>query len=150
MAGLAFVNTNKANVNRDWGYNPEDKIFVNIPSNQEYIKIKDKLAQQPDVLEIAGSVEHIGKELSNAEVEINNELQELKVIHAAPNYAQLMGLRLKQGRYFNPEAKSDQLSGIIVNQTFLDWFEVPFPNDQPLTIDSVDYNIIGVVEDYHY
>lgn len=150
VAGLAFVKTNNSNVNRDWGYNPEEKMFVNIPSNQAYFEIRDKLAQQPEVLEMAGSVEHIGKELINDEVEVNGELHELKVIRAAPNYAQLMGLRLKQGSYFNPEAKSDQLSGIIVNQTLLDWFEVSFPTDQPLTIDSVDYSIIGVVEDYHY
>lgn len=150
VAGLAFVKTNKANVNRDWGYSPEDKMFVNIPSNEAYFTIRDKLAQQPEVLDMSGSMEHIGKELVNDEVEINGELHELKVIHAAPNYAEMMGLRLKQGRYFNPEAKSDQLSGIIVNQTFLDWFEVPFPTDQPMTIDSSDYSIIGVVEDYHY
>ncbi len=71
------------------------------------------------------------------------------------DYISALGLEIIRGRDFNPDMSTDYYASII-NESAVDFLEledplsarfdiVPWP-----AIDSIDYNIIGVVKDFHF
>ncbi|MTI41962.1 ABC transporter permease [Fulvivirga lutimaris] len=149
ISGIAFVQTNNINHNRDWGYDNSSKIVVNLPSDKEYKEIKNELLQQSQVLGTAGSMDLVGRNISETTVKIGEEEMEVDFIRATANYPDIMGFRLSEGRLFNSAMATDITNSIIVNRTFMDWYNLEFPVEQTVTIDSNEMNIIGIVEDFH-
>lgn len=149
VAGISFVQTNNSNEHRDWGFNNENKLIVNIPTSQDYEILRDKLAQHSNVKSIGGSQYMFGERQEETVYHHNNEEYELNLVNASANYGDLIGLRVKQGRLLDPKLASDS-SAIVVNQTFLDWMGASFPLENKVMIDSAYYDIVGVVEDFHY
>ncbi|MBN3519598.1 ABC transporter permease [Algoriphagus lutimaris] len=149
VAAIAFVQTNYINANRDWGYNSADKIIINVPESKDYVPLKNKLSALSSVVEVSGSQDYVGNWIREEEVEIGDEKYNVNFLDAESNYPELLDLELKQGRMFNPNLISDTQESLLVNQTFLDQLGLEFPLDQTVTIDSANYHVIGVVEDFH-
>lgn len=149
VAGIAFVETNYINANRDWGYNSADKIIVNIPNKEDYLPLKNKLLALASVNEISGSQDYVGNWIREEELVFNEEKYEISLLNAEATYPEVLDLKLKQGRMFNPELISDTQESVIVNQAFLDHIGLTFPMAEKITLDSVNYEVVGVVEDFH-
>jgi len=149
VAGVAFVQTNYINSNRDWGYTSADKIIVNVPSSQDYIPLKNKLSALASVTEISGSQDFVGNWIREEEIVFQDEKYEISLLNAEATYPELLDIKLKEGRMFNPELISDTQESILVNEAFLDRLGLSFPLDEKITIDSASYAVVGVVEDFH-
>ncbi|SIN70955.1 ABC transporter permease [Algoriphagus halophilus] len=149
VAAIAFVQTNYINANRDWGYSAADKIIVNVPESKDYVPLKNKLSALSSVVEVSGSQDYVGNWIREEEVEIGEKKYKVNFLNAESNYPELLDLELKQGRMFNPDLITDTQESLLVNQTFLDQFGLEFPIDQTVAIDSANYHVIGVVEDFH-
>tara|TARA_R110002020_G_scaffold98363_5_gene234296 strand:- start:949 stop:2949 length:2001 start_codon:yes stop_codon:yes gene_type:complete len=149
VAGIAFVQTNYINEHRDWGYKSADKIIVNVPNKEDYLPLKNKFSAMASVDEISGSQDYVGNWIREEVLEFHDEKYEISLLNAEANYPELLGLHLKQGRFFNPDLISDTQESVIVNQTFLDQLGLTFPLDEKITLDSVDYSVVGVVGDFH-
>ncbi|WP_192351042.1 ABC transporter permease [Algoriphagus sp. Y33] len=149
VAGVAFVQTNYINANRDWGYDSGDKIFVNVPSVEDYLPLKNKLSVLASVNEISGSQDYIGSWIREDELVYEEETYEIMLLNAEATYPDVMDLKLKEGRMFNPELISDTQESVIVNQTFLDQLGLEFPVRKKIELDSSSYTVVGVVEDFH-
>jgi hypothetical protein len=61
-----------------------------------------------------------------------------------------MGIRLKTGRFFEPESSTDKNESIVVNEAFLNALEIEDPIGTRILVDSTAHYIIGVAEDFHY
>jgi ABC-type antimicrobial peptide transport system permease subunit len=149
VAGIAFVQTNYINAKRDWGYDNTDKIIVNVPNSAQYSGLKEELSSLASVTEVCGSQEYVGNFLRNIEINFEDNDYEISLLNAESNYPELLGLQLKQGRLFTLQSASDKKESILVNQAFLNELSLTFPLDQKITIDSIPYNVVGVVEDFH-
>ncbi|MEQ8477053.1 ABC transporter permease [Fulvivirga sp.] len=149
ISGIAFIQTNNINHDRDWGYDNSSKIVVNIPGEKEYQEIKNELVQQSQVLGTAGSMDLVGRSISETIISIGDEEKEVDLIQSTANYPDIMGFRLSEGRLFNSAMTTDITNSILVNRTFMDWYDLEFPIEQTIIIDSSEMNIIGVVEDFH-
>ncbi|PZX51383.1 FtsX-like permease family protein [Algoriphagus chordae] len=149
VAGVAFVQTNYINSNRDWGYESSDKIIVNVPSPEDYTPLKNKFAALASVNEISGSQDYVGNWIREEELIYDEQKYEIGLLNAEANYSEVLDLKLKQGRMFNPALISDTEESILVNQKFLDRLGLSFPLTKKITLDSVGYNVVGVVEDFH-
>ncbi|PZX57646.1 ABC-type antimicrobial peptide transport system permease subunit [Algoriphagus ratkowskyi] len=149
VAGVAFVQTNYLNENRDWGYDSADKIIVNVPSSEDYLPLKNKLLALASVNEVSGSQDYVGNWIREGELIFQDEKFEISLLNAEANYPEVLDLKLKQGRLFNPELISDMEESIVVNQTFLDELGLTFPVSEKITFDSASFNVVGVVEDFH-
>jgi ABC-type antimicrobial peptide transport system permease subunit len=149
VAGVAFVQTNYLNENRNWGYDSADKIIVNVPSSEDYIPLKNKLSALASVTAVSGSQDYVGNWIREENLVLNDETYEISLLNAEANYPEILDLKLKQGRLFNPELISETLESVVVNQTFLDDLGLTFPLSEKITLDSVSYNVVGVVEDFH-
>ncbi|MCE7053499.1 ABC transporter permease [Algoriphagus sp. AGSA1] len=149
VAGVAFVQTNHINSNRDWGYDSGDKIIVNIPNSKDYLPLKDKLSALASVNEISGSQDYIGSWIRKDELVYDEEKYEVMLLNAEATYPDLMDLKLKEGRMFNPSLVSDTQESVMVNQTFLDRLGLEFPLKEKITLDSMDFSVVGVLENFH-
>ncbi|MBB6325522.1 ABC-type antimicrobial peptide transport system permease subunit [Algoriphagus iocasae] len=149
VAAIAFVQTNYINANRDWGYSSADKIIVNVPDSKDYVPLRNKLSALSSVVEVSGSQDYVGNWITEKEVEFGDEKYSINFLNAESNYPELLDLELKQGRMFNSDLITDTQESLLVNQTFLDQFGLVFPLDQTVKIDSANYHVIGVVEDFH-
>lgn len=149
VAAIAFVQTNYINANRDWGYSSADKIIVNVPESKDYVPLRNKLSALSSVLEVSGSQDYVGNWIREKEVAFGDEKFTVNFLNAESNYPELLDLKLKQGRMFNPDLITDTQESLLVNQKFLDQLGMEFPLDQTVTVDSVNFHVIGVVEDFH-
>lgn len=149
VAGIAFLQTNYVNATRDWGYDNEDKIIVNVPEAKEYFNFKDKLQALATVEQISGSQNYVGNWQQKKELIFKDQTYSIDYLQAEGNYPEILGLKLKQGRFLDPDRVSDQEQAILVNEKFIQKLGLTFPTQDSFVIDSVNYQIVGVVEDFH-
>ncbi|MEM6525930.1 MAG: FtsX-like permease family protein [Bacteroidota bacterium] len=98
----------------------------------------------------AGAIDLIGNHNSEYQVSIRDESFNANIIRGSIDYPETMDLRLTWGRFFDNKLVSDLHESIIVNNRFVSELDISDPAISLVTIDSIDYNIVGVVEDFHY
>ena len=149
VAGSILIQTNRTNKQRDWGYNYESIIVLNTPSLQDHKVLKEKLSAYPEVISVASNTHTIGDINAERMAKIGSEQFQIDCIEGAYNYAQVMGLRLEKGRFFEKYSTTDKSTGILVNSTFMKEFAIDFKDQPNVMIDSSNYHILGVVQDFH-
>lgn len=138
---------------RSWGYEPREALYTAVPDYASYEKLAAIMVSQPDVTSIAGSAHHLGK--SNSKSILHTATHELEVDELAvgANYFETMGLEIKEGRVFKDHEGSDRNS-VIVNERFVQSMgkldsQWQYPVGLVFRIDSIEYQVIGVVKDFH-
>ncbi|MEQ9405803.1 MAG: FtsX-like permease family protein [Cyclobacteriaceae bacterium] len=149
VAGSVIVQTNRTNKERDWGYDQESKLVLNTPTLQDHRLLKEKISAYPDVISITGNTHALGSSDDRIAMKIGGENFQVDCLEGADDYANVMGLRLEKGRFFERNSSSDKASGLIVNATFMKEYEIDFDKQPNITIDSSVYHIVGVVQDFH-
>jgi putative ABC transport system permease protein len=134
---------------RNWGYNQNDLVYAEVHNQLAYEQLNAAMAQSPHVVSIAGSVNHIGKNHTITTVKLpSNREYEVQQLAVDANYFSTMQLTLIQGRTFAQHSEADK-QNIIVNEELvknLGWQE---PIGQQVEIDSMRYEVIGVVKNFH-
>lgn len=149
VAGVAFLQTNYINENRDWGYDNSDKIIVNVPDREEYFTLKDKLLTLAFVEEASGSQSYVGNYPEEREVTVQEQKYQVDYLEAEANYSSILDFQLKEGRFPDPNRVSDQTESILVNEELMRELGLTFPIENSFILDSTEYQVIGVVEDFH-
>lgn len=151
ISAVMFVHTNQQNRNRDWGYNQYDKMVVRLPDTTYHNAFRDKLLENPSVSGVAGTKTLIGRVLNGYSFQLGDSEIYADVFDVGHNYLELLEVRLKSGRFFNEKLKSDEVNGLIVNESFMRSMQLSMDTtDLIVKQDSLQYKIIGVVEDFHY
>lgn len=133
---------------RSWGYEQKAAMYAVVPDQLAYEELSAVMSQDPDVLSIAGSVQHVGKGHRTNVFHTGDHEYEADEYDVDPGYFQTMGIELKEGRLFSDHENSDKRS-VVINETFaksMNWSE---PTKQFFKIDSIQYEVIGVVKDFH-
>jgi hypothetical protein len=144
---------------RNWGYNQNDALYVEVHNQLAYEQLNASMAQNPNVTSIAGSVNHIGKNHAITIVKLPpNKEYEVQQLAVDANYFSTMQLTLIKGRAFNPQPEADK-QNIIVNEEFVKNLRLHSVTDgqvnwqeaigQQIKIDSMRYEVIGVVKNFH-
>jgi ABC-type antimicrobial peptide transport system permease subunit len=58
-------------------------------------------------------------------------------------------MKLKAGRFLDSKSATDLTENIIVNEKFLSALGLSFPLEEAIVLDSIEYQIVGVVADFH-
>lgn len=135
---------------RDWGYNQEQVIGVRLDGEKHYEIYKNVISQNPDILSIAGSRNHIGGSSSRDIVVYEGNKYEITRFSVGYDYLKTMQLRLKEGRTFDRNLATDLDNSIIINEKFATSMGWEQPLNKSVVIDTNSYSVIGVVEDFHY
>jgi len=147
---VVFVLNVKYGQQRDWGYDKEQTIVVPLVSSDQYSELKDVFAQNSDIKSISGSKNHMGYWTEEGAIVYNNEKILSKKIMAGYNYLDVIGVRLKEGRFFEDNSMTDMTESIVANEALINQLNLDEPIGARILLDEKAYYIIGVTEDFHY
>jgi len=140
--------------NRSWGYNQESALYAEVPDLAAFEQLNAVMTQDPNILSISGSSHHIGRTNATAVVHLPDRQYEVDQLSVDANYFNTMGLHLQQGRLFKNDYESDKQT-VVVNEVFAQSLTSDAKAStgkllgQIFKIDNVQYEIIGVVSDFH-
>jgi len=151
VMGIVFAKNADYQRTLDLGYD-RDKLII-VPSTPElFASLRNDILANPKVISAEGTMNHIGWGSYRRPVKDADKQLEVDVLDIGPEYAQTMGLRLKEGRLFDhSRAEADRSNNsIIVNQKLVQGFGWNSAEGRTLTLyDTTILNIIGVVEDFY-
>ena len=157
--GVMLMQNVSYQADRSWGYNQKGAIYVSVPSGSAYEQLSAAMLQDPNVLSMAGSSHHLGRKIAATTVHLPDGQLEVNELAVDANYFNTMGVELSTGRLFNDHQLSDRQS-VVVNETLINKLSsmsstnyqdgIVEPIGQIFEIDSVRYQVVGVVKDFHF
>ncbi len=148
-ASVVFIQNNHYQRNRSWGYNPKDALYVEVPDQSAFEQLKAAITQHPDVISLSGSGDHLGRSVSSAMIQLPPNRQfEVAQLAVDAHYFETMELTLIQGRGFHDHPGSDRQK-VVVNELFVTNLGLTQPIGHQFRVDSIQYEVIGVVRDFH-
>ncbi len=149
VAGVSAVQNNSRYENKSWGYNQNDKLVVNL-SRENFQAFRSEAMKNPNVLAAAGSFNSLNRHWDFRDMKVGEIENRGQYLRSDASYPAFMEVPLVQGRYFDKTTPSDLVSSIMVNETFMKAFQVEDFVGTLVTIDSTNFQIVGVVKDYYY
>lgn len=134
---------------RSWGYSPKEVVYAHVPDEAAYEKLSARMQQHPDVLSISGSVHQLGKNNATSILHVAGREYEVDELSVDARYLETMGLQMKEGRPFNNDEGSDRQL-VMINEQFAKQLAWDEPLGRTFKIDTVQYEIIGVIKDFHH
>lgn len=158
---LLIVEQSRFINNKDLGFSKDDILII--PNNSQEVAdqlstFKAELLKSPYILGATTGMDVLGFENTNnsgAVILEGQNYQDAPVaafLTVGPEFIQLQGLKLKSGRTFNTELKSDTAS-IIVNEAFLKANGIGDAVGSKAKLwnnNGLPVSIIGVVEDFNF
>lgn len=132
---------------RSWGYNQADVVYAAVPDQSSFENLSTIMARHPDVVSLSGSAHHIGKNHKSAVLHFPDRNVEVDQISVDAEYFETMGLELKEGRFFHDFEGSDR-NAVVINETLAKTMG-DNPIGQVFQIDTIQYEVIGVVKEFH-
>lgn len=132
----------------DFGYAINEIAVAEINNPQEYTAFSHAIRQLPEIKSVAGCAQQIGDGTYTQTVKTPNDKIQVQAANIGGEaYLKTMGIQLIQGRHFY-DTGADASESILVNQTFVQRLGLKQPLGQSISLDSIRYTIVGVVNDY--
>jgi ABC-type antimicrobial peptide transport system permease subunit len=150
VMGITFARNAIYQKSLDLGYDRDKLIVVPVPA-ASYTAYRNEIIDNPKVIAAGGTWEHIGWGGYRRPVKDAEKQLEVDVLDIGSEYAQTMGLRLVNGRFFDKErAEADRANAsIIVNQKLVKDFAWGEAVGKTITLyDTTILTVIGVVKDF--
>ena len=135
----------------DLGYD-RDKVIVVPITRDLYTSFRNEIISNPKIISAEGTKNHLGWGNYRRPVKDAEKQLEVDVMDIGPGYAETMGLRLAEGRFFDRTrvAADRDNNSIIVNQKLVKDFGWNEGIGKTVTLyDTTNLTIIGVVEDFY-
>lgn len=132
---------------RPWGYDQKGALYVNVPNHAAFDQLKGALEQNPDIEAMAGSANHIGLRATKVWAETTDRSYEAMGMFVDEDYFDVMGIRFKSGRAFQPD--NGGARQVVVSELFAKNAQLREPVGQLIKLDTVQYQIVGVIHDFH-
>lgn len=145
---VIFAQNNTYQNSRDWGYNHRQTLYTPVGGGQAYERLQAALLQDPRIKSISGGTHHLGAGAEATVVHLPERTYEVKGLSVDANYFHTMGIDVLDGRAFNSNHESDR-TALVVNELFVENLGILDPVGHTLKIDSTQYNIVGVVKNFH-
>lgn len=148
VVGIVMTQNATFQQKADFGYAINEVAVVQVNNPREYRVLSQAIQSNPEIKSVAGCAQQIGDgTYTMAAKTQSGELQAQIAEVGGQEYLNTMGIRLLDGRqFFDGQADAD--GSILVNQTFVERAGLKQPLGQQVTLDSANYTIIGVVNDY--
>lgn len=147
-SAVIFTRNSDYLTSRDWGYDNRDVIYAQLPDELSVEQLKHVMEENAHVISTARSAQHIGRQQRQVSIAIPSRVLEVDLLAVDRNYFHTMGVDIVQGRGFNDHETSDR-QGVVVNQTMVESLNWDNPVGQQFKMDSVQYEVIGVMKDFH-
>jgi ABC-type antimicrobial peptide transport system permease subunit len=151
VMGIVFARNANYQESLDRGFDKDNLIVVPVPPAY-FTALRNDLLTNPKIISAEGTQNHIGFGSYRRPIKYVDKPLEVDVLDIGPEYAQTMGLRLIEGRFFDIlRVASDRSNGsIIINQKMADDFGWEKAVGQSVTLyDTIKLSVIGVVENFY-
>ena len=145
---------------KNLGYDQERLIELSLNSpvdsksaNALFERVQTQFSQNNKVLQIAGVFNSFGDEWTTLGFnDENNNYREFSYNLVDYNFIDVMEIELIGGRNFSKEYSTDYDEALIVNEAFVNYFELDDPlNGEKITANfDTPHRIIGVVKNFHF
>jgi ABC-type antimicrobial peptide transport system permease subunit len=148
FSGIVLSLNAKYQTELDFGYNKENVIVVPMHDTGDLEIYRNAVSGLSDINEIAISGHNVGFNYENIEIDIDGKFHHSQRLLIGENYLNTLGLKLLDGRDFQPQSESDMNESIIVNQKFLETYNIQDPLAQSIKIEGEIFYIIGIIQNY--
>ena len=151
IASIGFSKNSEFQKNYDFGYDRQNILFAQIRNNDSFEGFKNAVDQMPDVISTAGTNNHIGHNWRWQTYESQGAKKEGGYMSIGHNYLNTMDIELLNGRAFDKNKVSDFENALLVNEKMVTLFGWPMDEviGRKINIDTQQYNIIGLLKDFH-
>ncbi|SHF68999.1 ABC transporter permease [Chryseobacterium vrystaatense] len=159
IGGLIVNQQVKHMMNKDLGYSGKQILIVNFRDSNpkpwlKYERLKTEMSRIPGVAEISyGEIVPGSNRSSTSNVDFMDKSIQAQHGSMDYNYLQFMNVKLKKGRWLDPNLASDTIHNALVNEAFVKKFgwsdDQAFKNEIRPGFDSIKYNIVGIVKDFN-
>ncbi len=151
VMGIVFARNAEYQRTLYLGYD-RDKVIVVPITSELYTSFRNEIISNPAIISAEGTMNHLGWGNYRRPVKDAEKQLEVDVMDIGPGYAETMGLRLAEGRFFDKtRLNADrENNSIIVNQKLVKDFGWNESVGKTITLyDTTTLRIIGVVEDFY-
>lgn len=150
VCSIAFTENAKYQREFDMGFKQKEVLFTWVNSESEFNALRDVMAQNPDVISIAGSEHHLFSSAYNDPIKHEDNEIEVDIMHVGDNYLATAGLTLLQGRDFTKDSETDRKESVIITERVASLFGWDKPLGKEIVwMDTVKLYVIGVVKDVY-
>lgn len=144
---VMFKKNSDFQAKRPWGYNQNGVLYVDVPDQSAYDQLLAAMEQNPNVQSVSGSGDHLGKSISSAVASLTDRSYDIQRMLVDANYFETLGIPMASGAVFNDHPMATKQ--VVVNELFVKSTLLNEPIGHLFKIDSTQYQIIGVVKDFH-
>jgi putative ABC transport system permease protein len=148
----SFAFTENAQYQRDFdmGFNQKEVLFTWVSNESEFNALRNVMAQNPDVISIAGSEHHIYSGRYNDPIKHEDLEIEVDIMNVGDDYLKTAGLTLVEGRDFMKDSETDRKESVIITEQLAAKFGWDKPIGKEIVwMDTAKFYVIGVVKDVY-
>ena len=135
----------------DVGYDQSQLVVLRTDSEQSFNHLRDVATSLPNVTEVAGSQDQVGRSNDNiTTLELGTAKSTAEVLRVSNDYIRTLGLRLMQGRNFLANSSADASNAIIVNQALVKSIGWTSAVGKQVRVQGQLCQVVGVVNDFNY
>ncbi len=149
IGGVVFTHNASYFESIDHGYNPEQVIGVPLQRTGIFDAYRHAVAQNPNALGVAGTQHQLIYNSLSLRASAEGREFPVAVLNVGEDYLHTMGLNLLSGRDFDPDLGTDISESVVIGEMVareLGWTD---PVGKQITVDSLRYSVIGVVQDVY-
>jgi len=148
VCSFAFIDNAVYQRDLDMGFDHKGVVFTRVNNGNEFETYKNALAENPEIVSIAGSKDHLFSSLYNDPVKHDGKEIEVDILDVGDNYLKTTGLHLVAGRDFHKDSGTDYKESVIITEKLASKFGWDKPLGQQIVwMDTVKLYVIGVVKD---
>lgn len=159
IGGLIVNSQVKYMMDKDLGYNGKQVLLINFSENDakpwlKYERIKNEMRKIQGVEAVSyGEAVPGSGSFSSSNMDYMDKSIDAQHGSMDYDYLQFMNVKLKKGRWLDPNLASDTISNVLVNEAFVKKFgwtdDQAFKNEFRPGFDNKPYHIVGIVKDFN-
>ena len=154
LAGIvcSFAFTDNAKYQRDFdmGFERKGIVFTNINGLSEFETYRNALIENPNIISITGTQNHLYRSGINDPIKHDNKEIEVDILDISADYLPALGITLKEGRNFEPDSETDRKQSVIITEGLARKFGLAQPIGKEIVwMDTARYYVVGVVQDIY-
>jgi putative ABC transport system permease protein len=143
--GMIFLKNETFIHSLDLGYQRDNIINIPVKDKTEFNLMRDRIKNIPIVTDWCYTKDILGRlGYENTILILDTSEIEIPFLKISGPYLDMMHVHLNQGRFFNKDEASDYTDAVIVNQAFVDHFNLNDPIGKMINLKDGKRYIIGV------
>jgi ABC-type antimicrobial peptide transport system permease subunit len=145
IAGIVFTQNAEFLKMLDIGYDKERLITLWVDDASELNGMSNKISTMSNVSAHAATTDHFGWSYEDSFVILDTGKIEIRTMNLGRNYMEVLGIDIMEGRAFDFDRSSDLTEHVIVNEAYVDQFQLEEPIGAVINLEGDKKYVIGVM-----